>query len=76
VRGSGLFIGVELVRDRATREPATREAALVVNRMREHRILLGTEGPSHNVLKIRPPMPFSDLDADRLVTTLDAILPS
>jgi 4-aminobutyrate aminotransferase-like enzyme/Ser/Thr protein kinase RdoA (MazF antagonist) len=74
VRGSGLFIGVELVRDRATREPATREAALVVNRMREHRILLGTEGPSHNVLKIRPPMPFSDLDADRLVTTLDAIL--
>jgi 4-aminobutyrate aminotransferase-like enzyme len=74
VRGSGLFIGVELVRDRATREPATREASIVVDRMRDRGILLGTDGPFHNVLKIRPPMPFNERDADRLVATLDETL--
>jgi len=70
VRGSGLFLGVELVRDRETLEPATEEADFIVNRMREHHILFGTDGPFHNVLKIRPPMPFSDSDADRLLQTL------
>jgi 4-aminobutyrate aminotransferase-like enzyme/Ser/Thr protein kinase RdoA (MazF antagonist) len=74
VRGSGLFLGVELVRDRESLEPADREASYVVNRMREEGILLGTDGPFHNVLKIRPPMPFADADADRLVETLDGIL--
>ena len=67
IRGSGLFIGVELVRDEA---PATTEARRIVNRMREEGILLGTDGPFHNVLKIRPPMPFSDSDADQLLSTL------
>ena len=71
VRGSGLFIGVELTKDRA---PATAEAKRIVNRMREEGILLGTDGPSHNVLKIRPPMPFSLANAEQLVTTLDNIL--
>lgn len=74
VRGRGLFIGVELVRCRSTLEPATAEASRVVNAMRERRILLGTDGPSHNVLKIRPPMPFDMGDADRLVETLDQSL--
>jgi 4-aminobutyrate aminotransferase-like enzyme len=74
VRGSGLFLGVELARDRHTREPAGDEAAFLVNRLRELGILLGTDGPSHNVLKIRPPMPFSEEDADTLVETLDAVL--
>ena len=74
VRGSGLFLGVELVRDRATLEPAGAEAGYVVERMREEGILLGTEGPHHNVIKIRPPMPFSDADADRLVSELDRVL--
>jgi 4-aminobutyrate aminotransferase-like enzyme len=74
VRGRGLFLGVELVRDRGTQTPAAREAFDVVNRMRERRILLGTEGPFHNVLKIRPPMPFDERDADRLVEALDAVL--
>jgi 4-aminobutyrate aminotransferase-like enzyme len=64
VRGSGFFLGVEL----------RQEANRVVNQMREHGILLGTEGPRHNVLKIRPPMPFDESDADRLVSTLAAIL--
>ena len=74
VRGSGLFLGVELVRDRGTLEPAGEEASFVANRMREHGILLGTDGPYHNVVKIRPPMPFTEDDADLLVATMDRIL--
>jgi 4-aminobutyrate aminotransferase-like enzyme/Ser/Thr protein kinase RdoA (MazF antagonist) len=74
VRGSGLFLGVELVKDRASLEPAADEASYAINRMREEGILIGTDGPWHNVLKIRPPMPFDDDDADRLVATLDTIL--
>jgi 4-aminobutyrate aminotransferase-like enzyme len=74
VRGSGLFIGVELVRDPETLTPATEAASKVVNRMRQRRVLLGTDGPFHNVLKIRPPMPFHEGDVDRLVTTLDEAL--
>lgn len=75
VRGRGLFLGVELVRDRETLEPAAREASTVVNRMRERRILLGTDGPFHNVLKIRPPMPFNERNADELLEVLDDVLP-
>ena len=74
VRGSGLFLGVELVRDRHTLQPADREASEVVNRMREEGILIGTDGPLHNVVKIRPPMPFDESNADRVVETLDRIL--
>lgn len=74
VRGSGLFLGVELVRDRVTLEPAGEEASFVANRMREEGILLGTDGPFHNVVKIRPPMPFSTADADELAATLERVL--
>lgn len=71
VRGSGLFLGVELVRDL---EPATLDANRIVNRLRDHGILIGTDGPNHNVLKIRPPMPFDDTNADLLITTLSNVL--
>lgn len=71
VRGSGLFIGVELTKDDA---PATEEAHRIVNAMRNNAILIGTDGPSHNVLKIRPPMPFTMNDADHLLTTLQKAL--
>jgi 4-aminobutyrate aminotransferase-like enzyme len=74
VRGSGLFLGVELVRDRESLEPAAAEASYVANRMRELGILLGTDGPHHNVVKIRPPMPFAETDADLLVEALDRVL--
>ena len=74
VRGSGLFLGVELVRDRESLEPADSEASYVVNRMREEGILVGTDGPYHNVVKIRPPMAFSEDNADRLVEVFDRIL--
>jgi 4-aminobutyrate aminotransferase-like enzyme len=67
VRGSGLFIGVELVKDG---KPATREADDIVNHLRDEGILLGTDGPNHNVIKIRPPMPFSHADADLLLAVL------
>ena len=74
VRGSGLFLGVELVRDRRTLEPAAAEASYVVDRLRSLGILTGTDGPLHNVIKIRPPLCFSEADADLFVTALDAVL--
>ncbi len=74
VRGSGLFLGMELVRDRVTLEPADMEASYVVNRMREHGILLGTDGPHHNVVKMRGPLPFSKNDADFFLEVLNKIL--
>lgn len=70
VRGSGLFLGVELVRDHATLQPATEEAAAVVAGMRELGVLVGTDGPHHNVIKIRGPMPLSESDADGIVVAL------
>ena len=74
VRGAGLFIGVELVRDPMTLGPAAEEAPFIANRMRDHGILLGTDGPLHNVIKIRPPMPFAEPDADCLLAALDDVL--
>jgi 4-aminobutyrate aminotransferase-like enzyme len=74
VRGIGLFLGVELVRDRETREPAPDEARYVVNRLRERGVLTGTDGPHHNVLKLRPPLVLSEEDADLLLETLDEVL--
>jgi 4-aminobutyrate aminotransferase-like enzyme len=74
VRGFGLFVGIDLVRDRESREPATEEADYVVNRLRECGILAGTDGPHHNVIKLRPPLIFSEADADLFVITLELIL--
>lgn len=74
VRGSGFFVGVELVRNRRTLDPASEEAGVVVNRMRQEGVLIGSDGPFDNVLKIRPPMPFNEADADLLVATLDRVL--
>jgi 4-aminobutyrate aminotransferase-like enzyme len=74
VRGSGLFLGVELVRDRERRLPAAAEASYVANRLREEGILLGTDGPDHNVVKIRPPMPFTIADGERLVEVMEGVL--
>ena len=74
VRGSGLFLGVELVRDRKALEPATEEAAHVVDRLRELGVLTGTDGPFGNVLKLRPPLIFSEDDARVFVQRLDEVL--
>jgi len=74
VRGSGLFLGVELVRDRRTLAPAATEAAAVVNRMRELGVLTGTDGPHHNVIKVRGPMPLTTSDADLVLAALEQAL--
>jgi 4-aminobutyrate aminotransferase-like enzyme/Ser/Thr protein kinase RdoA (MazF antagonist) len=74
VRGSGLFIGVELVLDRETLAPAAKRAIYVVERMKERGILLSTDGPLHNVLKIKPPLVFSKANADELVSLLEEII--
>ncbi len=74
VRGSGLFLGIDLVLDRTTRQPATSQASYVVNRLRECGVLAGTDGPHHNVIKLRPPLIFSQADADLFIATLGAIL--
>ena len=74
VRGAGLFIGVELVRDRETLEPATKEAGDVVNRMREAGVLASTDGPFDNVIKIKPPMVFGEREADIFAEELDRAL--
>jgi 4-aminobutyrate aminotransferase-like enzyme/Ser/Thr protein kinase RdoA (MazF antagonist) len=74
VRGSGLYHGIELVLNRETLEPAEDEATYVLERLKDHGILVAVEGLFFNILKIRPPMPFSEQDADRLVETLDKIL--
>ena len=71
VRGAGLFLGVELVRDPATLEPAADEAAELINRLAARGILLSTDGPLHNVLKIKPPMVLTADDVDLAVRALD-----
>ena len=74
VRGSGLFLGIDFVLDRETREPAPLQASYVVNRLRDGGILTGTDGPHHNVIKLRPPLVFSAVDAELFLKRLDAIL--
>jgi 4-aminobutyrate aminotransferase-like enzyme/Ser/Thr protein kinase RdoA (MazF antagonist) len=74
VRGIGLFIGLELVLDRDTLAPATKQAAYAVEQMKERGVLISTDGPLHNVLKIKPPLVFSSADADILASTLKCIL--
>jgi 4-aminobutyrate aminotransferase-like enzyme len=74
VRGLGLFMGVELVRDRETRAPATKETNQLIERLKVDGILLSAEGPHHNVLKIKPPMQFEETDADLLLGAVDRAL--
>ncbi|MDG2397807.1 MAG: aminotransferase class III-fold pyridoxal phosphate-dependent enzyme, partial [Candidatus Marinimicrobia bacterium] len=74
VRGRGLFIGVELMRDLESLTPATEEANSVVNQMKDLGILISSDGPDHNVLKIKPPIIFTCENADTLVVNLATII--
>jgi 4-aminobutyrate aminotransferase-like enzyme len=74
VRGLGLFLGMELVQNRDTLEPAADIAEYIVEQAKGEGILLSTDGPFHNVLKIKPPLCFSEENTKRLVETLDKIL--
>jgi 4-aminobutyrate aminotransferase-like enzyme/Ser/Thr protein kinase RdoA (MazF antagonist) len=71
VRGPGLFVGVELDCDATEREGIGRAVA---NGLRQRGVLVGATGPRLNVIKIRPPLVFSERHADRLVAALDATL--
>ena len=73
VRGQGLFIGIELVKDKDTLTPAAKEADEIVNAMKDAGILMSTDGPDHNVLKIKPPIIFTRENADELVLNLTSI---
>lgn len=74
VRGLGLFLGIELVESRDARTPATRAARYIANRMRDLGVLVSTDGPDNNVLKIKPPMCFTEHDAEMSASTLEAVL--
>ena len=74
VRGTGLAVGIELVRDHFTLEPATAETTRVVNLVREQGVLFGSEGAHGNILKIRPPIVFQPDHADIAVSALDRAL--
>ena len=74
IRGRGLFIGVELIKKYDGMIPASIEADLIVNQMRQKGVLISSDGPDHNVLKIKPPLIFSKKNADYLLETLDAVL--
>lgn len=71
VRGLGLFIGVELVEDRASKKPATETAARLIEYFKQSKILLSTEGPFYNVLKIKPPLAFNRDDADKFIAVFE-----
>jgi 4-aminobutyrate aminotransferase-like enzyme/Ser/Thr protein kinase RdoA (MazF antagonist) len=74
VRGHGLFIGVELVRNRETLEPAGHETKYIVERLRDLGILTSLDGQLHNVLLIKPPLVFTKENADWLIDTMDKVL--
>ena len=70
VRGSGMFLGIELVKDPESREPDGESAKWIVNRMKERGFLLSTDGPNENVIKFKPPMCFSMENAKDLTKGL------
>ncbi|XP_034532596.1 ethanolamine-phosphate phospho-lyase [Notolabrus celidotus] len=74
IRGCGLFVGVELVKDRLKLTPATAEAQEVIYKLKQQHILLSADGPHRNVLKFKPPMCFTTEDADLAVGHIDNIL--
>ncbi len=74
VRGQGMFVGVELVEDRDTLAPAASAASELVEEARQRGVLLSTDGPHHNVIKIKPPLVFTRENADQLVAVIDEIL--
>jgi 4-aminobutyrate aminotransferase-like enzyme len=71
VRGLGLMLGIDLVKDRKCKEPATERAGRVVERCRELGVLMGTDGPCDNVIKLRPALIFTQANADHLMQVLE-----
>lgn len=73
VRGTGFFIGIDLVKSPLTKEPATEIADYAVKRLKDERIIMSTEGKYGNVLKFKPPMSFTATNAQHLVSKLDLV---
>lgn len=74
IRGKGLFLGVELVKDRTTKEPATDIARLIPDTMKSKGVLIGLSGTLGNVLKFRPPLVITKADIDKTVRVFDEVL--
>ncbi len=74
VRGLGLYLGAEMVKDPTTREPHPAAASHVANRLKDLGVLISTDGPDHNVLKIKPPLVITEADADHLLACLERAL--
>ncbi|MCB2219071.1 MAG: aminotransferase class III-fold pyridoxal phosphate-dependent enzyme [Bacteroidetes bacterium] len=74
VRGSGLFIGVDLVIDPETRQPNTELAQTLKNKLRENFILVSTDGPYDNVIKMKPPLCFNKSNADQVIEKMRRFL--
>jgi 4-aminobutyrate aminotransferase-like enzyme len=74
IRGAGLFLGLEFVKDRQSREPDGALSLKVVNALRDRRVLISASGSRGNVLKIRPPLPFTQDNADVFLGALEEVL--
>lgn len=74
VRGAGLFLGVEIVSDRAAKTPDATATSAIVNGLREERVLISACSKTHNVLKIRPPLVFTRENADQFLAAFDRVL--
>ncbi|RDD38979.1 Ethanolamine-phosphate phospho-lyase [Trichoplax sp. H2] len=74
VRGLGLFLGIELVKDRKSREPAVEEAASVVDFMKEKHVLIAKDGPDRNIIKLKPPLCFTKANVDTFIATFKQAL--
>ncbi|MEU0936278.1 aminotransferase [Embleya sp. NPDC005971] len=74
IHGEGLYLGVELVRDRDTLEPAAQEAAAICERLRELGVIVLTTSERSNVLKVKPPLCITAESADYAVAALDRVL--
>ena len=74
VRGRGMFVGVDLVKDRVTREPHASAAQHVLTRFKEEKVLLQSDGPHNNVLKFKSPLAFSMENAETFLELLDKVL--
>lgn len=74
VRGAGLYLGIDVIAPRTAGEPSPELASVIVNAMRERRVLISATGPHGNVLKIRPPLPFTREHADQFLTVLTEVL--
>ena len=72
--GLGLYVGIELVTNRETLEPEAAHASYIINRTKDYGILLSTDGPLNNVIKLKPPIVFTNENADNVVHVLDRIL--